>query len=341
MLSIAREKPADTDDADPAMSPGSPLRHDVDGFARGSRNAYELVESFAEVVRDVRLSVVRVTVDERDVALGTIVRGDGLVVTKSSEIGGGRIHCVLADGSRHLARRIASDAINDVALLKIDAGGLRAIEWSDEAPEAGRIVVTPTEETVPAAYGAISLRAYRPRGRGRAGAALGELGVLFAADRETPSVVFVRKGSAAAAAGVETGDVIQEIDDVAVGSVEQVVRALRDRHEGETVEIHLFRGDKEVVADVRLTLRRGSPPAPENAQEPLWGLLSSVRSGFTDVLAHDTVLLPDRCGGPLVTLEGKVVGLNVARTGRVESTALPAAIARDVVADLMARYEGK
>ncbi|MEX2027294.1 MAG: S1C family serine protease, partial [Pirellulaceae bacterium] len=52
-------------------------------------------------------------------------------------------------------------------------------------------------------------------------------------------------------------------------------------------------------------------------------------------IQHDTVLKPSECGGPIVDLSGKVVGINIARGGRVESYALPATLVRSLLPDLM------
>ena len=49
---------------------------------------------------------------------------------------------------------------------------------------------------------------------------------------------------------------------------------------------------------------------------------------------HDTTLRPDQCGGPLVGLDGKVMGINIARAGRVVSYAIPADIVATLLADL-------
>jgi S1-C subfamily serine protease len=49
-------------------------------------------------------------------------------------------------------------------------------------------------------------------------------------------------------------------------------------------------------------------------------------SGFDRVIQHDTVLDPDECGGPVLDIAGRVVGLNIARAGRVVSYALPASL---------------
>jgi len=51
--------------------------------------------------------------------------------------------------------------------------------------------------------------------------------------------------------------------------------------------------------------------------------LSDRRDGFPEFFQHDTVIKPQDCGGPLVDLEGKAVGINIARAGRTESYAIP------------------
>ena len=51
--------------------------------------------------------------------------------------------------------------------------------------------------------------------------------------------------------------------------------------------------------------------------------MSERRFGFPTAFQHDTVLRPADCGGPLVNLDGQVVGFNIARAGRTESYAIP------------------
>src|SRR5262249_54167478 len=55
---------------------------------------------------------------------------------------------------------------------------------------------------------------------------------------------------------------------------------------------------------------------------------------FQVVLQHDTVLRPEDCGGPVVNLDGKVVGINIARSGRVESLAIPTEAVVEVLSEL-------
>ncbi|MEL6107562.1 MAG: S1C family serine protease [Planctomycetota bacterium] len=81
------------------------------------------------------------------------------------------------------------------------------------------------------------------------------------------------------------------------------------------------------LGDYRRTERLG--------QEVVWGPLSDVRTGFETVLQHDTVLKPEHCGGPLIDLEGRAIGLNISRAVRVETLALPAQEVQRLVQSLL------
>ena len=51
-------------------------------------------------------------------------------------------------------------------------------------------------------------------------------------------------------------------------------------------------------------------------------------------MQHDSVLRPRDCGGPIVDLDGKALGINVARAGRTESYAVPSEAILPLLADL-------
>ena len=71
------------------------------------------------------------------------------------------------------------------------------------------------------------------------------------------------------------------------------------------------------------------------ARQNMMGGRVSVRSGgFDRALQHDTVLRPEDCGGPVVDLSGRVVAINIARAGRVESYAIPAEAVKTLVEKL-------
>jgi serine protease Do len=72
-----------------------------------------------------------------------------------------------------------------------------------------------------------------------------------------------------------------------------------------------------------------------SALSQVGGSLSKRKSDFPAALTHDIVLQAPQCGGPLLDLEGRAVGLNIARVDRTATYAIPAAALRTVIADLL------
>jgi serine protease Do len=90
----------------------------------------------------------------------------------------------------------------------------------------------------------------------------------------------------------------------------------------DTITIKFKRDGKE--EEVKATLgKRPASSTRGDFQNRLGSELSERRGGFPSILQHDTVLKPGSCGGPLVDLDGNVIGINIARAGRTESYALP------------------
>jgi serine protease Do len=131
--------------------------------------------------------------------------------------------------------------------------------------------------------------------------------------------------------------VIQAIDDETVSSSQQLIRIISQRRPEETVILHYERGSKRLEVEADLGIRPFEPfkRVMEEMDYTNWmgGPLSDQNSGFPEVLQHDLTLHPSECGGPLIDLDGRVVGLNIARAGRTRSYAIPSArVARMVEA---------
>jgi len=63
-------------------------------------------------------------------------------------------------------------------------------------------------------------------------------------------------------------------------------------------------------------------------------ILSRRRKDFPMAFQHDSMLSSRTIGGPIVDLSGRIVGINIARDGRVSSLALPADLVREIVENL-------
>ncbi len=61
------------------------------------------------------------------------------------------------------------------------------------------------------------------------------------------------------------------------------------------------------------------------------GPVSARRAGFEEVFQHDSPVSPESMGGPVVNLQGEIMGMNIARSDRVTTFALtPQAVRRAV-----------
>lgn len=146
----------------------------------------------------------------------------------------------------------------------------------------------------------------------------------------------VPEGGAAAEAGVAPGDRIVAIDGKPIADATELKAAISGKNPGDRVQVDLLRGEEKLTLLARL--HDWAPgPAQRRAyyQNNLGGELSERRFGFPLALQHDTVLEADDCGGPVVDLQGRVVGFNISRAGRTETYALPTELVRARLFDLM------
>lgn len=299
------------------------------------------LETEGHAVRAVFTSVVanahRATVQLRAVdgdtplALGLVVSEAGAVLTKASELRDDNgwplaIDATLPDGRRVSVVRVATDPRSDLALLRIDppATGLVALDPAAHAgavPTPGSWIAVPGIDAVPDAVGIVSAA---PRGLAPV-----RLGVLFRQLRgrgDSPGQLVVRgvqDNMGAAQAGVRPGDRLLRLNDHDLVQVRDLVEPLRDVSVGDTVKLTVERDGKPLILEVTLMNRPLNLKDREDFMNQMGNSLSRRRDGFDAVLQHDATIEPEQCGGPLVDLNGQLVGLNIARAGRVESYALP------------------
>jgi len=289
------------------------------------RNAYKVKNAFRDVVQGSIKCTVRVFSASRRVALGAIVDSDGYVLTKASELKQ-EIECQLFDGRRLKAEIVGMHDEYDLALLKIDAKDLPTIEWDEsEPPPVGSWLATPGLETIPISIGVVSVTPRKIERR------IPVLGIILEDAEKGPQVFRVVPESNAAKAGMQRDDVITHLDGDQVKSRDTLIQAIRQHRPGDKVRLKILRGGKELTVDAELGEMAQLTHGREFFQFALGGRLSERRGGFPLALQHDTVLHPDQCGGPLVDLNGKTIGINIARASRVASYALPASIVKPLV----------
>src|SRR5688572_25998308 len=123
----------------------------------------KLLAAFREVISETSKSTVQVYSDGYRAALGAVVRSDGYIVTKASELKG-KIECQLSnDSQKRLATLVSRDSGTDLAILKIDAKDLPVASWSTgEPPAVGSWLATPGPVSRdPLTVGVVSVAARR------------------------------------------------------------------------------------------------------------------------------------------------------------------------------------
>ena len=296
----------------------------------------ELVKLFHGAIAKSKDSTVRVLSGGKESALGAIVSTDGWILTKYSELKG-KITVKLPDGMEVDAELFGHDMPCDLAMIKVDAKDLKPIAFTDSmASKVGHWVATPGVGDDPIALGVISVAArevkaakYMPP----SGTQGGYLGITLDPNFAGVRVFEVSDATPAKKAGLKADDQIIALNGETVESQDDFLALLAKNKTGDEVKLKILRDEQEEDYKITLGQRPGGKGGKSRAdqQNSMGSKLSDRRAGFPVILQHDSVVRPSDCGGPLVNLDGQVIGINIARAGRVESYAIPSEVVRPLL----------
>ncbi len=278
-------------------------------------------------------ATVRVFSEQRQVALGLIVRSDGVILTKASEVENrDRITCELSDGRRLDAKILKTDSSNDLAILKVNSAGLGTIKWSNKRVVPGTFLLSPDSDGSVIAIGTYSVS---PRSTVSGEQAF--LGVKPETTNLGVRVTEIDPGNASHAAGLTDGDVITKLAGKRITDVPSLVNTIRDRRPGDSVEIEYLRNGTPAKTKATLAARNisGEQAARFKMMNKLGAFPSRRDDNFPSVFQHDAPLFPEHCGGPIIDLDGNLLGINIARKGRAASYAIPASHVQTLLEDLL------
>ncbi|GAB4136975.1 MAG: PDZ domain-containing protein [Planctomycetaceae bacterium] len=281
------------------------------------KNGKAIRNAFRKVVEESNLSTVSILADGKHVALGTIVGADGMILTKASELKG-KLQCKLRDGRILDSIIFGTTPQDDLALLKVKTTGLTPVHWRRKGdPKVGRWLATPGMDDIPVSVGVVSV------GRRKIPSPRAILGVTIENHKSGARIVQVSPNSGASKAGLKAGDIITWVSGVNITNRILLSSTIRKYRPGDTLLLKILRNETLMQIEAQLKSANSNPKSRSNIQNRMGGELSNRRSGFPLVIQHDSYLRPQDCGGPLVDLEGNVVGINIARAGRTESYAIP------------------
>lgn len=293
----------------------------------------EFNQSLFPVLANSAKSTVRVWSGKRRLAYGTVI-GDGhRILTKWSEVaranGGLRVESA---GGEVLAARVSGVYQDeDLAVLETTGTALTPVQWSMESPQLGAFLAAPQPDGRPAAFGVVSVLERNLRDTDQA-----YLGVGGDRDFDGPGVRIkdVAPDSGAAAAGLKPGDIILKVGERPISGLLELKNALVGVDPGSKISLLIRTGREERKLDALLGHRPNLPNFPGDRlrqMERMGGAISQVRDSFTRVIQTDMRPQPDQIGGPVVDLQGRVLGITIARADRTRSFVMPAAAVEDLL----------
>ncbi len=262
---------------------------------------------------------------ERQAAWGAIVTREGRVVSKSSIVGTDP-RVFDRDGRAHVAVVIHRDERRDLVLLEapgiLGATPVRFAPQSDP-PEIGTLLRSPAGESW--ILGTVGSRPH---------AVIDALYLGVTIEDEDGGVVVTQlePGFPASAAGIHVGDVLRRIDETELRTRRDLMRVMRQLDGPLELEIEVVRDglsrEFRVVPAIGGARRESGPT---HAADRVRGGFSKRKSAFPSVFAHDCLVRPEQCGGPIFDLDGRCVGLTVARRSRTQCLAVPAEVLKAFV----------
>ncbi|MBG69048.1 MAG: hypothetical protein CMN06_02805 [Roseibacillus sp.] len=286
------------------------------------------MESLQPVTSKAARSVVSVEVEGKPAALGTVVSDEGHILTKNVETLEGNVSRKGQDGkiSLKLIKRFPK---RDLALYQGSPDGLEPVKWvGKKKSPVGTLLTAPDPDGAPLGIGLVSVL---PRALGE----IGFLGIQAGEGEDGVAIVRIVNGSPAEDAGLKADDIITHVDGLALKDPFAFGSKIRTYRAGDKVEFTYQRGGEVDKVKVKLASRPQEQSSDRfRRMNEMSGPLSERLSGFPLALQHDMPISPAVCGGPLLDLQGRCLGVNVSRAGRVKTLAIPASDIRKLLASV-------
>lgn len=279
---------------------------------------------FDSVVAPNRNSVVSIRDGGLLMCLGTVMSQDGYILTKASELQGAiDPEVILPNGRRFKATELATDYAFDLVLLKVDANDLQPVSLElQRESSVGDLAVLQNGKGEALIPTVISVRTHTMAGANKA-----FLGIHMGEDGNGVRILRVLPGGAAHRNGLKQGDVIMSLNGRVVDQAKTLAEAVGAFKPGDKISIRFMREDRIRTIDIILTSRFINDDAmlPLYTKPEFEGQFASTHAGgFPKAIQIDADVYPRQVGGPLLGLNGKALGIVIARADRFPAFAIPA-----------------
>lgn len=313
--------PAEDSDRDQEIMDQLSENRKIGTFEKRSETELSL---FSAVVNPNKNSIVSIRDGGLLMCLGTVMSQDGYILTKASEIEGAiDPEVILPDGRRFKARELATDYSFDLMLLKIQATDLQPVSLEvDRQLSVGELAVLQNGKGEALMPTVISVKTHTTEGANKA-----FLGIRMEPDGNGVRIERVLPGGAAERNGMKAGDVIMSLNGRAVDHPNTLIAAIGAFKPGDKISVRFMRDDKIRTIDIVLTSKFVNEDAmlPLYREEQFQGQFASTHAGgFPKVIQIDADVYPRQVGGPLLGINGKTLGIVIARADRFPAFAIPA-----------------
>ena len=301
-------------------------------FSRGRKRTGSVdVDHRSDALRE---GVLKIADQRTTISLGTLVE-DNLVLTKASSLPTRqRLRGIDYRDREYDLTLVYQDPAFDLAVLEIGPNDLTPMQFqTDKTPELGEVLlcVNAPGQAVVSARSAVGT----PDSGDPESPFLGVEMSRFEENDRGVTIAGILPDGAAMAAGLRAGDLIVRVNGSEVG--QSLREALQLFRVGDRVQVAIERDGVEMTVPVQLRRR---PEYADGLPTPFGNDIVEAnerRTGFGPAIRHDALLGPRDVGAPLVDLQGRVIGLQIAHADRSTNWALPAATLRSVLAEIPQR----
>ena len=315
-----------------------------------------LSQSLRSITVNNRVSVVRLTGansaqangTKKESVLGTLVSTNGMIVSKYSVAKKMR-QCVFHDGQKWPFRIVSFDEKKDLCLIRVNRRGLTPIKFRSDLgqqninvrqqgfetlslipPTAGSLALSVGYENKIAALGMVTMGLHDFKIKQPKCSDCVDMGITVSPypslsrvngvvypHRKGIKVLRVYPRSVGERFGLLVGDLINTFNGARIYDRQVLDGETKKIRGGDLITMKIFRQGKLRELTYKV-------PAVKTTLYDRWGggPYSDRRFGFGPVIVHDSVLAPQDCGGPLIDVEGNVIGVNISRSMRVASFAI-------------------
>jgi len=267
--------------------------------------------------------------------------GEGRLLAKASEVLGKQALFTATREKKSLSGKvIGTYPDHDLAIIEVTDLKAVAAKWGDASSlSEGAFLAAVRPDGEAQAMGVLSVqeRSLKSEDQGFLGVQMDQR-----ATGEGVRVQLVVEGSAAEEVGLRAGDVITMINGEEVKGIYELSTKLRRLKAGEEAEIMFLRAKNVIKVKPTLQPRevanRGNSRRVER-MDRMSGSQSRVRGEFRNVIQSDMELESSDAGLPVVDLEGRIVGMVIARAGRISTLILPGDDLEKILREEVTPYE--